>query len=169
MAYKQQNELGPNSIELWAKELDGEPRVALQEDDFNVCVVMIDKESEVEKDEDNLFASLLKGWTGTSILYKRLLMHTFTMSKAALVVCGLLINSPGEGVMMLNFFQYECHRHGIKHINMDKLCRLIIPNGWFSLDTLATYWDKQKYVSSDKNLLNMLDNSAYSESIRAIV
>lgn len=166
MKYKQQSELGPNSIELWAKELDNEPHKEFSMDESRSCEVMILNEGDVEKDRDGMFAQLLGGWNGTSILHKRLQVHTFTMSKAALIVCGLLIDSPGAGVMMLNYFQYKCHQRRIKHIDMRALCRFIIPMGWFSKDTLSTYWDKQKYVSDDNRLLNMLDNSAYSESIR---
>lgn len=166
--FKSHKELSETSIEEWAKELDACEKRILEPEEYHVFMVMRQNEKAVEDDKDKRFESLLNGWNGTNLIHRRLLLHSYTMTKAAKLFCGMLINSPGEMVMMANYFQYKCHLHHIKHIDMRALSEKIMPMGWFSRDTLQQFWDKQKYVSEDGRLLNMLDNPEYGKSIREI-
>lgn len=168
MKFKSYKELGENSIEEWAKQLDACKKIILEHEEAYGFAMMIKNEKIVEEDEDKSFERLLENWNGTALLHKRLSLHTYTMTKAAKLCCGMLVNTPGEMVMMANYFQYKCHLHHIKHIDMRALAEKIIPMGWFSSDTLQQFWDKQKYVSEDNHLLNMLDNLEYGKSIRDI-
>lgn len=168
MKFKSYKELGENSIEEWAKQLDACKKRILDPEEVYGFVVMLKNEKIVEEDEDKSFESLLENWNGTALLHKRLSLHTYTMTKAAELCCGMLVKTPGEVVMMANYFQYKCHLNHIKHIDMRALNEKIIPMGWFSSDTLQQFWDKQKYVAENNNLLNMLDNLEYGKSIRDI-
>ena len=162
--FKSYKDLSETSIEEWAMALNGQEKVELTSDEAVSLVVMGCREKEIEEDKE--VEALLKGWNGAAILHKRLNLHTYTMSKAAILFCGTLGDSPGEIVMMANYFQYRCHLHHIKHIDMMALSEKIIPDGWFSRHTLQKFWDRQKYVSENDSLLNMLDNSEYGKSIR---
>lgn len=166
--FKSYKELSETSIEEWAKELDACEKRILEPKEYHVFMVMYQNEKAVEDDKDKRFKSLLNGWNGTNLINRRLLLHSYTMTKATQIFCGMLINSPGEMVMMANYFQYKCHLHHIKHIDMRALSEKIIPMGWFSRDTLQQFWDKQKYVAEDNRLLNMLDNPEYGRSIREL-
>ena len=166
--FKSYKELSETSIEEWAKELDACEKQELTYEDAGFLITLLMHEEEIEEDKDKKFETLLDRCNGIALLHKRLNLHTYTMSKAAKVFCGMLINSPGEMVMMANYFQYKCHLHHIKHIDMRALSEKIMPMGWFSRDTLQQFWDKQKYVSEDNCLLNMLDNPEYGKSIREI-
>lgn len=166
--YKQHTQLAKDSVEWWAKALEDEKTERLQKDDAELILILSLNEPEVEQDSDGMFQQQLGGWNTVSILHSRLKMHTFTMSKAAIWACSVLVSTPGEAVIMLNYFQYRCHCRGIKHIDMKALCQDMIPNGWFPKNTLEHYWDKQKFISKDRDLLNMLDCLEYAESIRTI-
>lgn len=166
--FKSYKELSETSIEEWAKELDACEKRKLDIKEFDAFIVMFQYEKIVEHDKNKNFKSLLNSWNGTTLIHRRLLLHSYTMTKAAKVFCGMLINSPGETVMMANYFQYKCHLHHIKHIDMRALSEKIIPMGWFSRDTLQQFWDKQKYVAEDNSSLNMLDNPEYGKSIREL-
>lgn len=166
--FKSYTELVSDSVEWWAKALDEEPRIEMSDDQMKVFSSMFLHESEVEADEDGAFAGLLGKWNVTTIIHRRLQCHTFTMSKAAILACSMLATSPGQVVIMLNFFQYRCHLHGIRHIGMRELGFKIIPHGWFSESTLSKYWDKQKFSHPKDGLLNMLDYPQYAESIRTV-
>ena len=163
--YKSYKDLTEYSIEEWAKELDGCFKRELTSDESIAFLKMGLLEKEVEKDKDNTFKNLLKGWNGTALLHKRLPFHSYTMTKAVEICCGLMINSPGEMVMMANYIQYRCHLHKIKNVDMRALSEKIMPMGWFNQETLNSFWDKQKYVSKTDNLVNMLDNPEYGLSI----
>lgn len=165
MKYKSYKELNSSSIEEWALELDKCPKRELTSDESYAFMCMGLLEKDIEKDKDKDFDNLLKGWNGVALLHKRLLIHTYTMTKAAKVCCGMMINSPGEMVMMANYIQYRCHRHKIKHVDMRALSEKIMPMGWFDLETLSKFWDKQKYESESGQLLNMLDNPELGLSI----
>ena len=166
--FKSYTELGKDSVEWWAKALDEEKTERLQKDDSELILILSLNEPEVEQDSDGMFQQQLGGWNTVSILHSRLKMHTFTMSKAAIWACSVLVSTPGEAVIMLNYFQYRCHRRHIKHIDMKSLGLHIIPDGWFSRDILYQFWDKQKFVSPNGALLNMLDYPEYAESIRSL-
>lgn len=163
MKYKSYKELNSSSIEEWARELDECPKRELTSDESDVFMRMGLLEKEIENDKD--FDNLLKGWNGVALFYKRLLIHTYTMTKAAKVCCCMMIDSPGEMVMMANYIQYRCHLHKIKHVDMRALSEKIMPMGWFDKETLSTFWDKQKYESESGHLLNMLDNPEFGLSI----
>lgn len=162
--YKHEKDLGPDAIENWASLLDKETKRILDPDEAFDLFMLKHYEKEIEC--ENKIDSYFKEYNGSSLIYKRLVAHTFTMSKAVILFCGSIINTPGEMVMMLNYFQYKCHCYKIKHINMEILMINIIPDGWFSSEILQQYWEKQKYISSDNHLINMLDNSTFMGSIR---
>ena len=166
MKYKSYKELNSSSIEEWAKELDCEQKRELSGEESQAFMTMALTEKEVEKDKD--YEMLLQGWNGVALLHKRLLIHTYTMTKAAKICCGMMIASPGEMVMMANYIQYRCHLHKIKHVDMRALSEKIMPMGWFDKETLSTFWDKQKYESESGQLLNMLDNPEFGLSIMKI-
>lgn len=163
--FKSYKDLSETSIEEWAKELDACEKRILEPQEDHAFIVMFQNEKEIEDDKDKHFESLLNGWNGTNLIHRRLLLHSYTMTKAAKIFCGMLINSPGEMVMMVNYFQYKCHLHQINHIDMRTLSEKIIPMGWFSRDILQQFWDKQKYVAENNCLLNMLDNPDYGKSL----
>ena len=165
MNYKTYKELNENSIEQWAAELDAKPKGILSDEEIGSLVRLTVHEKVFEDDEDGKFSEWCKGWNGVAIINKRLQLHTFTMSKAAQTFMGLLIDQPGKAVMALNYFQYKCAKMNIQHIDMARLCSRIIPDGWFSDDTLREAWEAQKYLSENDGLLNMLDNPAYGKSI----
>ena len=162
--YKSYKDLTEHSIEEWARELDECPKRELTSEESFAFMNMGLTEKEVEKDKD--FETLLKGWNGVALLHKRLLVHSYTMTKAVKICCGMMINSPGEMVMMANYIQYKCHRHQIKHVDMRALSEKIMPMGWFDMETLSKFWDKQKYVTESGGLANMLDSPEYGLSIR---
>lgn len=163
--FKSYKDLSETSIEEWAKELDACEKRMLEPQGAHAFIVMFQNEKEIEDDKDKRFESLLNGWNGTNLIHRRLLLHSYTMTKAAKLFCGMLINSPGEMVMMVNYFQYKCHLHQINHIDMRTLSEKIIPMGWFSHNTLQQFWDKQKFISKRDNLLNMLDNPEFGKSL----
>lgn len=165
MNYKTYKELNESSIEQWAAELDAKPKERMSEENIGSLVRLMAHEKVFEDDKDGKFAELCKGWNGVAIINKRLQLHTFTMSKAAQTFMGLLIDQPGKAVMALNYFQYKCAKMNMWCIDMTLLCSRIIPDGWFSDDTLREAWEAQKYVSENGGLLNMLDNPAYGKSI----
>lgn len=167
--YKTYKELDGSSIERWAIDLDAKPKQALSEEDAELLIRCKANEEELEKDSKGSFEELLNGWNGVAVLHKRLALHSFTMSKAAKLFCGTLIDRPGMAVIMLNYFQYKCHSLKIKHIDMDTLCTRIIPNGWFTPYELHIAWESQKYISSDGSLLNMLDNLSFRTSISDVL
>lgn len=163
--YKSYKELGSDSIAKWAAQLDVAERIEMTEEEAGVFLGMKRHEAEVERDRDGSFAGLLSGWNGVNLIYKRLQLHSFTMSKAAMVYCGFVIESPGEAVMMLNYFQYRCFINETKHVDMNALGTRIMPMGWFSKDVLREFWERQKYVTEDNRLANMLDNPEFGSSI----
>ena len=165
MKYKSYKELNSSSIEEWARELDECPKRELTSDESYAFMRMGLLEKEIENDKDKDYEMLLEGWNGVALLHKRLLIHTYTMTKAAKICCGMMIASPGEMVMMANYIQYRCHLHKIKHVDMRALSEKIMPMGWFDQDTLRKFWDKQKYESESRYLLNMLDNPEFGLSI----
>lgn len=165
MNYKTYKELNESSIEQWATELDGKPKGRLSDEEMGSLISLTLHEKVFEDDKDGKFAELCKGWNGVAIINKRLQLHTFTMSKAAQTFMGLLIDLPGEATIALNYFQYRCAKKNLHHIDMANLYCEIIPDGWFSDDTLREAWEAQKYVSENDGLLNMLDNPAYGKSI----
>lgn len=166
--FKSYTELGKDSVEWWAKALDEEKTERLQKDDAELILMLCLNDPEIERDSDGMFHKQLGGWNTVSILHRRLKMHSFTMSKAAVWACSLLVSTPGEAVIMLNYFQYRCHSRSIRHIDMKVLCQDMIPNGWFPKKTLEHYWDRQKFISPNEALLNMLDYPEYAESIRSL-
>lgn len=166
--FKSYTELGKDSVEWWAKALDEEVKNPLTQDESEIFLASTVAEKEMEEDKDGGYSRLLGQWNALSIISRRLALHTFTMSKAAIWACSVLVSTPSEAVIMLNYFQYRCHRRHIKHIDMKSLGLHIIPDGWFSRDILYQFWDKQKFVSPDGALLNMLDYPEYAESIRTI-
>lgn len=163
--YKSYKELGGDSIAKWAAQLDVAERIEMTKEEAGVFLGMNKHEAEVERDKDGSFAGLLGGWNGVNLIYKRLQLHSFTMSKAAMVYCGFVVESPGEAVMMLNYFQYRCFINKIKHVDMNALGTRIMPMGWFSKDVLRDFWKRQKYVTEDNSLANMLDNPKFGNSI----
>ena len=165
--YRNHDQLGHDAIEQWAKELEGAPKRDLTREESLAFITM----GEAEKEEDSsgfrqMFDSLLGEWNGVALLHRRLSLHDYTMSKAAQITCGLMINTPGEMTMMANYIQYQCYKHRINHVDMKSLSKFIMPLGWFSQRVLSEFWDKQKYISPDRHLLNMLDNPEYGLSIR---
>ena len=163
--FKSYKDLSETSIEEWAKELDACEKIEFDPVVIDPFIKFCLNEKAVEEDKSNIFQTALESWTGSALLHKRLTLHNYTMTKSAKLFCGILITSPGEMVMMANYFQYKCHLHQINHIDMRALSEKIIPMGWFSRDTLNQFWDKQKYVSEDNSLLNMLDNPEYGKSL----
>lgn len=163
--YKSYKELGGDSIAKWAAQLDVAERREMTKEEAGVFFGMKRHEAEVERDAGGSFAGLLSGWNGVNLIYKRLQLHSFTMSKAAMVYCGFVVESPGEAVMMLNYFQYRCFINKIKHVDMNALGTRIMPMGWFSKDVLQEFWERQKYVTEDNRLANMLDNPKFGSSI----
>ena len=121
-------------------------------------------EPKIEADT-NTFKKMLGGWNGVSIVYRRLAMHSYTMSKAAMLACGGMVDSPGEAVILLNYIQYCCSKHRIHHVDMKALSTKIIPGGFFTKESLSEFWEKQKFVSEEGHLLNMLDCPRFAESI----
>lgn len=164
--YKTYKELDGGSIERWAEELDQRQKREMTHEEMELFVFAKTKEKEIEKDKNHTFSDLVNTWSGTAIINKRLQRHTFTMSKAVMLFCGDMVTSPGEAVMMLNYIQYRCHRHNIKHVNMEALSRYIMPMGWFDKETLQEFWEKQKYVTESEHLANMLDNYEFGLTIR---
>lgn len=163
--YRGYNELSGSSVEAWAKELDQRKKQMLSNSDAAFLLQLTLNEQKIEEDNDGAFDKMLNGWNGVAILHRRLQVHTFTMSKAALMFCGLTVKSPGEAVMMANYIQYRCHEQGIQHVDMRALNSRIMPDGWFGQETLSEFWEKQKYVSEDGHLINMLDTRHYATSI----
>lgn len=166
--YKSYTELNKESVEWWAKALDEEKKEYLPKETVELFLAASLSEQAFEEDKDGSFSKLLGKWNSVSIIQKRLQYHTFTMGKAAILIAGMLVSTPGEVVIMLNYFQYRCHLRGIKHIDMKNLSIYMIPDGWFSKDTLYQYWEKQKFVSKDNSLANMLDYPLYAKSIRTL-
>ena len=164
--YRSYKDLTEHSIEEWARELDECPKRELTSEESFAFMTMGLTEKGVEKDKD--FETLLKGWNGVALLHKRLLVHSYTMTNAVKICCGMMINSPGEMVMMANYIQYRCHHYQIKHVDMRALSEKIMPMGWFDLETLSKFWDKQKYVSDSDGLANMLDRPDCAVSISRI-
>ena len=44
----------------------------------------------------------------------------------------------------------------------------LIPDGWFDDDVLSKAWEKQKYVTENGALFNMLDNVEFMNSIKKL-
>lgn len=166
--FKTYKDLDEHSIERWAKELDSQPKKSLTEEECEALVLCMSREKEIERPDDQLFDDLISGWNGVSIIHKRLQVHSFTMTKASVIFCGMMVDSPGKAVMMLNYIQYKCCLHGIKHVDVNSLGLHVIPMGWFGEDVLKQAWDNQKYISEDGSLCNMLDDPEYMKSIRGI-
>lgn len=164
--YKTYKELDGGSIGRWAEELDQRQKKELTHNEMDTFFLMDRCEKDIEKDGKGLFKELLAGWNGVAIINKRLTVHSFTLSKAAMLCCGNMVASPGEAVMMLNYIQYRCHRHKIKHVDMNALMQRIMPMGWFDKETLQEFWEKQKYVTESDHLANMLDNPEFGLTIR---
>lgn len=163
--YKTYKELDGGSIERWAEELDQRQKRKLTHEEVEGFLIFSEAEKRLEQD-DSIFESILKRWNGTAIIHQRLRCHTFTMSKAAMLCCGDMVTSPGEAVMMMNYIQYRCHRHKIKHVDMEALGLYIMPMGWFDKETLQEFWEKQKYETGETSLANMLDNYEFGLTIR---
>lgn len=163
--YISQKDLTEKSVELWAKELEQTTFRELTEDEFFMMSFVTFNEDYIQKDESKAFQSLTEEWNGVSIIVNRLKLHSFTMSNAAMLLCGSMIDSPGEAVMLLNYIQYRCSKHSIHHVDMKALSSKIIPDGFFTKETLSEFWEKQKFVSEEGRLLNMLDYPKFAESI----
>lgn len=165
--YRTYDQLGTDAIEKWAEELDKAPRRKFTSEESEVFISMVGIEN---KGYDRIFLKMwhdLKNeYNGVSLLCRRLPFHDYTMSKAAQVACGMMVGSPGEMVMMVNFLQYKCFKHKTDHVDMKSLSMMLLADGWFGNEILKEFWEKQKYVSSDRHLLNMLDNREYGISIR---
>lgn len=79
-----------------------------------------------------------------------------------------LVDRPAIAVMYANYLQYKCFQYGVKEININALKYILLCKGVFSEEVLHEMWDKQKFISNEKHLLNMLDFPQYMESIRDI-
>lgn len=166
MQYPKEKELNARSIEKWAEELDRQPKRELTSEEIETFISAKWTEKAMEADKDGAFADLLNRWNGVAILHRRLQLHTFTMTNAVQLCLGSMVQSPGEAVMMLNYIQFRCHLHHIRHVDITTLSERIMPMGWFDRDLLREFWEKQKYVASDGSLKNMLDCTGFGESIR---
>ena len=163
--YLSYKDLTEKSVELWAKELEQTTFRELTGEEFSMMYFVTFNEDYIQKDESKAFQSLTDKWNGISIIIRRLKLHSFTMSNAAMMVCGDMVGSPGEAVMLLNYIQYRCSKHCIHHVDMKALSSKIIPDGFFTKETFSEFWEKQKFVSEEGRLLNMLDYPQFAESI----
>lgn len=163
--YKSYKELNENSVGEWAAQLDVAGRRELTEKEAELFLKSSFIEERIEEAKNDGFKELLDGWNGLNLIYRRLQLHSFSMSKAAMLWCGILVSSPGEAVMMVNYMQYRCHLFHINYVDMKELGTRIMPNGWFSKDVLQDFWERQKYVTETGILANMLDNPEFGTSI----
>jgi hypothetical protein len=169
MEYKNEKDLGPDSIQKWCEEMDKKPRSALTQEQAHIIVLSTINEESIAKDPK--VEELYDEWNAIGLLYKRIkYCHTYTIEKAALIFLSCGIDSPGNSTQYANFLQYKCWQLGIKHIDMKALIGRILPGGFFTKETLDEMWEKQKYISDEKfpSLRNMLDNARFMESIRDI-
>lgn len=169
MIYLHEKDLSFNSIQKWCEEMDKLERVPLTQEEAKTHIMCTKNQNKINKDKE--FNNLLGKWNAVSILYNRIKScHTYTIDNASLLFLGSLIDRPGIVVQYTNFIQYKCWQHGIKHVTMDAISRVIMPWGKFKMEDLQTMWDKQKYIPANKNsgMLNMLDNMFCMLSIKDI-
>lgn len=171
MEYKNEKELGPDSIQKWCEEMDKLEREQLTQKEAETHIMCTINQDKINKDP--AFNSVLLGrWNAVSILHNRIqTYHTYTIDNAALLFLGSLIDRPGIAVQYTNFIQYKCWQRGIKRVTMDSISKVIMPWGKFKMEDLQIMWEKQKYIASDKKhgMLNMLDKMGCMFSIRDIV
>lgn len=169
MEYKYEKDLGPDSIQKWCEEMDKLEREPLTQEEAKTYIVCTMNQDKINKDKG--FNDLLGKWNTVSILHNRIkAFHTYTIDNASLLFLGSLIDRPGIVVQYTNFIQYKCWQHGIKHVTMNAISKVIMPWGKFKKEDLQTMWDKQKYIPANKNsgMLNMLDNMLCMISIKDI-
>lgn len=169
MKYRHISELGPDSIQKWCEEMEQKPQGEILDEDSLVFIMCSRNEEKMKKDK-TLISLINNSDTMLSLMNKRIKeVHTYTVENSVLMFFAYMIDRPGIAVEYMNYMQYKCWKHGIRHVNMELLSEYILPMCMFSKDTLHEMWEKQKFISSNqRGLLNMLDFPCYMESIKTI-
>lgn len=137
MIYLHEKDLNFNSIQKWCEEMDKLEREQLTQEEAKTHIVCTMNQDKINKDKE--FNNLLGEWNAVSILHNRIkACHTYTIDNASLLFLDSLIDCPGNVVQYTNFMQYKCWRHGIKHVTMNAISRVIMPWGKFKKEDLQT-------------------------------
>lgn len=156
-----ENELTEKSIELWCDEMEKCTRRPYSDEELKYLKILTRKEDRIEKDPEVEKVIHQRGSMSLMILERMNYMHTFTMSKAALMMLSILCDRPGIAAEYLCYVQYRCHRQGISHIDMTAFCTYLFPKGPFRMDDLHRLWELQKIETTDSmfGILNLVDQT----------
>ena len=168
MKYLKISELNGSSIENWASELDNQEKMTpLTEEDSEVLFKCMFNEEQIDNDPE--FSKMLESNFMHALFMKRVkVYHTYSITPTAVVFISMINNfNPGISTMIANYLQYIAHRDKVEKFDLKYLTMKIFPNGFFSSDTLAKFWYKQK-IETDSNHRsdNMLDYSEFGSSMR---
>lgn len=160
---KELKECNSKSIELWAEELDKQPKFETLSDNQELFILATMNEDNIEADPEAK-QLIEEGNNMAALLFKRIkYMHTYTATKAVLLFLESICPSPGIAVMYCNYFQYKLFKRNQKKLDMQTLA-FIFPNGFFNEHTLNEFWSKQK-VSVERGPDNMLDYKELGSSM----
>lgn len=159
-------EIKPNSVEEWAKWLDGQPKKTMPtKNQVLALMAMSLNEDAVETDPDALALVAPRQYNLASMFYNRVnTCHTYKVSVAVAIFIGELADRPGVVTIFANYLQYKAFKLGKKTIKMNDIQESIWPDGVFSTETLTEAWDRQKYFGGNGSD-NMLDYGTAQESI----
>lgn len=150
------------SIELWAEDLDKQPKNKPL-DDIKIFMTATMNEDRIESDPEAK-QIIEEGNNMASLIFKRIkFMHTYTATKAVLLFLESICPTPGIAVMYCNYLQYKMFKRKQKKLDMNTLA-FIFPMGFFSEHTLNEFWDKQKLLV-DRGPDNMLDYKELGSSM----
>lgn len=152
------------SIELWASELDKQPKLeSLSKDKGELFLLATMNEDNIETDLEAKQV-IEDGNNMASLMFKRIkYMHTYTTTYAVLLFLESICPTPGIAVMYCNYLQYKMFERRKKKLDMPMLTS-IFPNGFFSDHTLTEFWRKQK-LSVERGPDNMLDYKELGSSM----
>jgi hypothetical protein len=144
------------SIEEWCSKLDKEPRRTALDSAEDFINLYLNKD---RIDSDESMSEKFKEHPLISIMLSRIkFIHNYEVTNSGIIFMSMLVNSPGECVMLVNYLQYKSVELDISKFDMDNLVE-IFPTGGWSEEIKSKYWELQKLPENLRSDYsdNMLD------------
>jgi hypothetical protein len=168
MEFKHQKDLGPDDIQKWCEDLDRKSKIEINDTQRRLLSIF-KMNHEIVGNFLNAHKELSSQFDYTSFLINLIEKNfTFKIDYPSALIMSTLIDRPAIAVMYAYFLQYKCFQYKVKEVNIETLKDIFLWEGVFSEEVMHEMWDRQKFISNDRQLLNMLDYPQYMESIRNI-
>lgn len=135
-----------NFVEEWLKEFDKSQKEQLPIEDAKLLLNLIFKEEELNKDKELL--DVLEGKTNNilcTVIWRRFKNYPMlNVSPSVALFLGGVAKDFGICTMMVAIVIAKAAQHRTKNINMNFLCRKVIPMGFPTEGEFEKLWELQK-------------------------